>query len=233
MTDDDAPNEGAELPQRAWGGPQPGGGVPVPAEFEQLTGLGPAEAVIEREGFQLFPSFGPPVPRVLVRYRDGFAFRTKTKDVHVWRWEEIAVIQSNVWVRGSGRYDATAVHEYTLTKRTGEKVILDDSLKTSGGIGHVKKAVLELLEPRFAERYRGDEAMTFGPVTVHRKNGLEADGKHYAWAAIRNIEVEYGRFVITGTDGKRQEVRASKIPNIELLCKLIGLNLNSAKLAYA
>ncbi len=41
-----------------------------------------------------------------------------------------------------------------------------------------------------------------------------------------------GRFKITLNDREHQEVRVSKIPNIELLCQMIGLNLNSDELQY-
>jgi len=92
--------------------------------------------------------------------------------------------------------------------------------------------VFALLEPPPAQHYRAGEALTFGPVTIHHQNGLQTDGKPDAWNAIKNIEVERGRFKITQKDGKHHEVRVSAIPNIELLCRLIGLNLYSVELAY-
>ena len=92
--------------------------------------------------------------------------------------------------------------------------------------------MLPRLGPALAQRYQAGEALTFGPVTIHHQNGLQVDGKPNAWDAIRNIALERGRFKITLSDGKQHELRASAIPNIELLCRLIGLNINSHDLMY-
>lgn len=220
--------------QRAWGGPRPKGSVPVPAEFESVTSLGPADAVLEEApGISFGLNIGTPLAKVLVRYRDGFAFRAGGKDIHTWRWDEVAAIQTNnSWHSGGRESYSYTWHEYTLTKHSGEKVILDGTLKDIGDLEHIKHAVFALLEPPLAQRYRGGEALTFGPVTIDHQNGLQMDGKPYAWDAIQNIEVERGRFKITLKDGKHHDVRVSAIPNIELLCQLIGLNLYSGELAY-
>ncbi len=156
----------------------------MPTGFESLTSLGPVRAVFEDEGVQILPNFGTPVPSVLVRYHDGFAYRVQAmlarnrKDIHIWRWDEVATIESNIW-RRRGQYGSSyAVAEYTLTKRAGEKVVLNDTMKESGGIAHIKEAVFALLEPPLAKRYEAGEALTFGPVTIHRQSGLELDQKN-------------------------------------------------------
>jgi len=221
----------AEPFQRAWGGPRPKGPMPVPAEFEAVTSLGPATGVHpEAPGIGLPFDIGTPVARVLVRYREGFAYRAGGKDIHTWRWEEVAGIQTNNSYHGGVRSPSYTQHEYTLTKHSGEKVILNDTLKGIGELDPIKRAVFALLEPALAQRYRAGEDLTFGPVTIHHQKGLHMDGKPYAWDGIQNMEVERGRFKITLKDGQHHEVRVSAIPNIELLCRLIGLNLFSSEL---
>ncbi len=72
-------------------------------------------------------------------------------------------------------------------------------------------------------------------MTIQRQSGLQLEGMAsatYAWDAIQDIRVERGRFKVTLRDGKQHEAHASAIPNIELLCRLIGLEFLSPELAY-
>jgi hypothetical protein len=217
----------------AWGGSHSPGAVVVPQAFDPVTSLGPATAVFERDSDLIlaFPSFGPPKPNALVLYRDGFAFH-KGQELHIWRWDEIVFIQSNVWREGSigSRYTE---HEYTLTQRSGEKVILGNRIKSVGGAAEaIKRQVFAQLLPPLAQTYGAGQALTFGPVTIHKQNGLQLDGKPHAWDAIQDIQVDRGRFKLSLRDGKRHEARASAIPNIELLAQLIGLKFYETGLAY-
>jgi hypothetical protein len=218
----------------AWGGPRPDGSVPVPAEFDKVTNLGPAAAVHEHQdqGIRILPNFGPPRPSVLVLYRDGLAFRTG-KDLHTWRWEEVAVIVSNSSMHSSEHARVWTAYEYSLTKSSGEKVILDDGVKEiEDAIKPIKQAVFARLLPPLAQTYGAGQAVTFGPVTIHKQNGIQLDGKPYAWNAILEIKVERGRFTVTLRDSQKHEARVSAIPNIELLGQLIGLKFYETALAY-
>ena len=217
----------------AWGGSRPPGTVVVPQAFDPVTSLGPATAVFEHNPDLIlaFPSFGPPTPNGLVLYRDGFTFQ-KGKDLHTWLWDEISLIQSDVRREGSIGSRIT-VHEYTLTQRNGIKVLLGDRIKNVGGAAEaIKRQVFALLLPPLAQTYGAGQAVTFGPVIIHKQNGLQLDGKPYAWDAIQDIQVDRGRFKMVLRNGKRHEARASAIPNIELLAQLIGLKFFSPALEY-
>jgi hypothetical protein len=230
---DPADEPAAQSFKPAWGGTQPAGGLPVPANFEAVTSLGPAVAVHERDSGDIldFPTFGPPRPQTVVRYREGFAFHTG-KDLHTWRWEELASIQSDVSSQ-STRNSSFTSHEYRLAKLNGEHVILDDRLSKVGGLAEqIKPPVFAHLWPPLAQRYQAGEALTFGPVTVDRQHGPQLDGKSFAWDAIQNVQVERGQLKVQLKDGQHHAVRVSKIPNIELLSRLIGVNLNSGELTY-
>jgi hypothetical protein len=208
--------------------------VPVPVEFDQVTGLGPAIRLSAQHGVRIIPTFGAPHVTAMVRYRDGLAYRTGGKDVHNLRWDEVAGIQSNL-TRQLGEQPGISYtqHEYTLTRQGGQKLILDNGLQeTAIEAPAIKAAVFALMGPPLVQHYQAGEALTFGPVTVNKQNGLQLDGKTYAWAAIQDIKVERGRFKVTLRDGKKHEARVSAIPNIELLCQVIGVNLLSPELAY-
>lgn len=218
----------------AWGGPRPEGSLPVPVEFDAVTDLGPALAVHEHDGLRIFPNFGAPRPNALVRYRDGLAYHGGGKEVHSMRWEEMAVIVSNLWRHASEHGLGYTEHEYTLTKTSGDKLVLDDGLKGVEELAEqIKLAVFARLAPPLAARYQSGEALTFGPVTIQRQNGLQLDGKLYGWDAIQDLKVESGRFQLTLRTGKKHEARVSAIPNLELLCQLIGLKFYSPNLPYS
>ena len=182
------------------------------------------------QGIRLPFSFGTPRANELVRYHDGLAFRAHGAEIHTWRWDEVAAIQSNVTVH-SGAHSGVRETEqqYTLTHSSGEAVILDDGLQELGQlIGPVKHAVNARLAPALLQRYQADETLTFGPVTVQRQHGLQLDGKTYAWNSIQDIQVDDGRLKVTLRAGQKHEARVSAIPNIEVLCQLIGVKLESA-----
>ncbi len=226
-------NGASSQPTPAWGGARKPGSVPVPPGFENITGLGPATAVYGSNNTGSFfnnagLSLGPKASKALVLYRDGFAYRSGN-DVHVWRWEEVSIITSNV----DFQHTRNAYHSYTLTRKNGENLVLDETLQdVKDLIDPIKRNVFALLLPPLSSSYNSGKAITFGSVTIHRQNGLQMGGKTYRWDDIMDIKVERGRFTITLRDGKRYEERAASIPNIEMLCHLIGLKLNPADLIY-
>jgi hypothetical protein len=228
--DEDEP-ETDDTAAPAWGGPRPTGSVPVPAGFEALTSLGPAVEVTPHQGLKLLPSFGTPRASLLVRYRDGLAYRANDKDVHVWRWEEVVVIHTNN-ARHPAKEASWTSHEYTLTRQGGEQLILDDGLKgVWDAAEYIKTAVYALLRPPLKQRYQAGEALAFGPVTVHKQNGLQLDGKLYAWDTIEEIKLEHGQLKATLRNKQKHAARVSAIPNVELLCQLIGVKIDDRGLA--
>jgi hypothetical protein len=221
------PNE-PQAAQPAWGGPQAPGGKTAPAEFAHVTDMGHVSSVHEHQGLQLLPSFGPPRASVVVRYHLGLAFRTHGPEVTLWRWGEVATIQSNLvdnYLRHGGL--PRAAHEYTLTHQAGAKVILDDALKDVETLGTViKDAVYRLIAPPLEQRYQQGEALAFGPVTIQRQNGLQLEGKLYAWDTIQNVDVNKGVLEVALRDGHKLAARVAQMPNLELLCQLIGVKLD-------
>ena len=211
----------------AWGGPRQDG-VPVPAGFDGVSGLGPAVAVYESQGLHL-PHLGTAHASALVIYRDGFAYQAGNPDTHTWRFDEVAVIQSNLaWPPHSAEK-----HEYALTRTSGEALILDDAVKSvTNAADKIKAAVFARLAPTLIQRYQAGETLTLGPVTVQRAAGLTLGGQHYAWADILNIQVYSGRFQVSLRNGQHTELRASAIPNIELLGQLIGVDPVTMQLVY-
>ena len=224
----------AEAPAPAWGKPRAAGTVAVPAQFEPVTTLGAPTAVYRHQGAMLLAGLSGTKPKELVLYQDGLAFHTGGKEIHTWHWPEVAAILTDMpFVRSEHGGSGVALHEYTLLKGSGEKLILDDGLgfiEIEKLIEPIKDAVYARLYPPLAQQYEAGQAVTFGPVTAHRANGLEMGGKTYAWADIIEVKVDNGRLTVTMRDDHKHEVRTSEIPNVELLCRLIGVELQPTQL---
>jgi hypothetical protein len=228
--DEDDPEDNATAAP-AWGGPRPAGSAPVPAGFETVTSLGPALEVHPHKGLKLLPTFGTPRASVLVRYRDGLAYRAGDAFVHAWHWSEVAVIQTSM-ARHPVKDNAWTSHEYTLIRQDGEKLILDDEIKgVWDAAEYIKTAVFALLRPPLKQRYQAGEALAFGPVTVHQQAGLQLDGQTYAWDTIADVKLEHGQLKVTLRNRQKHAAHTSAIPNIEVLCQLIGVPLDADQLA--
>ena len=193
--------------------------VSVPAGFEGVNTLGPVMLVCAPKGVHM-PHLGTPHASTLVVYQDGFAYQAGSKDVKLWRFDEVAAIQTNEWLPSV----ATTTHEYTLFRNNGESLILDEGVHlVVAASNQIKFAVFKRLVESFVQRYEAGEALTFGPVTVQQQNGLQLSGNHYGWRDIQNVTVNRGKFKMM-LNNNEISVRASEIPNIELLGRLIGLN---------
>jgi hypothetical protein len=233
MSESDGTREPNDEPLApAWGGARPAGSVPVPKAFDGVSGLGPALEAHEPEPGIEFPYWGTPVAHTVVRYQDGLAYRARGKEIHTLRWEQVATIATNNRYHHGDRGEYTQC-EYTLVTPSGEKLILDDWLKRVERLAaYIQQEVYARLWPPLSEAYQAGQPLTFGAVTVARAAGLTLAGATYAWADIRNIQVEYGQFKVTQQDGHQHQVRVSALPNVELLGRLLGLTFNSGDLAY-
>jgi hypothetical protein len=228
-------NASSGKPAPAWGGARKQGSVPVPLGFDNVTSLGPATTVYgSNENTGLFfnsagISFGSKPLKALVLYRDGFAYKSGNENIQIWRWDEVSTIVSNV----DFQHTRDAYHSYTLTKKSEESLVLDETLQNIKDlIDLIKRNIFALLFPPLTSSYNSGKAVSFGPIIIHRQNGLQMGAKTYRWEDIMDIKVERGRFKIALRDNEQYEVRTSSIPNIEMLCKLIGLKLNPAALIY-
>ena len=229
------PIAGMEAFKPAWGGAQPGGGVPVPAAYQAVSGLGQAVKVYEHDGLDLdLLHLGTPHINSAVRYREGFAYQAGGKQIHTWRWEEVASITSDFVQANAAQNGGYPQHDYTLVRQNGENLVLSSGrVKEVNELGAaIKQAVFAHLGPPLAQQYKNGSSITFGSVTVQQANGIQMDGKPYAWATIQDIKIEGGRLTITLRDLKKHSVRAKTIPNVEILCQLLGVACGDFDLKY-
>jgi len=170
--------------------------------------------------------------QALVIYRDGFAYRTPAQLYSI-GWGDIASIVSHEKFHYSNHTSYTA-RRYSFSLSNGaEFTLTDDQFSEISEIEEaIKGSAYAVLLPPLKAAYQGGAPLTFGPVQVSQTNGLEAHGKAFRWDAILNVAVKKGRLIITDRDGKAFEVKTELIPNLEMLCQLIGIKAYTIDQVY-
>jgi hypothetical protein len=159
----------------------------------------------------------------VVVYDQGFAARVGS-GVTLWPWQAITTIVSDEKFEG---------RRYVVSNQSGDTVLLLDARfeEVRGLMQSIKGHVRAVLLPSLQRAYDEGQPLTFGPVIVGRE-GVTVRGRQLAWGAIGNVEVKNGRLILAPHNREKIEVRASRIPNIELLGELIGLNPVAMDLEY-
>jgi hypothetical protein len=173
--------------------------------------------------------------RMAVLYRDGIACAGR-KGVAAWRWPEIASITTDV-TRTSGRRGGVYIdRSYILRNSAGAQIGLNnDALEDVEGLADaIKRNVYAILGPQEAQYYQSGQPLSFGPITVSRQDGIQHGGRRYGWDEIVQLKVKEGLLRISTKDGGwlggRHTIRTASIPNVEILCQLLGVPCLSSDL---
>jgi hypothetical protein len=169
--------------------------------------------------------------KAIVEYDKGFAALVGSR-ASVWSWETIAAIVSDE------RYVSTkrggyGQHDYEIRGHAGQQLFISDyaSDDMRGLMSSVKKHAGRLLLPPLQTAYDDGKTLQFGAVTVNRE-AIVAKGRSFPWSTVANVKVKDGCLIVTPKNGEEFKVRASKIPNIEQLAVLIGLEPDTMDLVY-
>jgi hypothetical protein len=203
----------------------------VPNGFETVTQLGPATSVHLSKHHSLLPMGS--VVQTLVVYRDGFAVSLGKGKVQVWTWSEIVTILSKDFTYGNA--GVTQVDfQYTFEKQDGEKVTLNEARleELNDAVDAIKERVYASLRPPLQARYNAGTALVCGPVTVSKAEGLKVEGKTFAWNDLLRLELKQGSLQITTRDTHTHKVKAAEIPNVEMVCQIIGMSPDTIRLVY-
>jgi hypothetical protein len=169
--------------------------------------------------------------RAVALYEGGFTALRGSNPI-VLPWAAIASIVSDLKMV-SGQRIAWTEYRYEVRARDGTTVELTNDYfeDLDGIVSAIKGHVWMLLRPGAQAAYDAGQPLAFGPVTVSRE-GVVAGGLALAWSAVQDVGVKRGRLVVTPKGGSPLQVRASTIPNIELLGMLIGVDPTGMDLAY-
>ncbi|MCC7362647.1 MAG: hypothetical protein IT317_24415 [Anaerolineales bacterium] len=158
-------------------------------------------------------------------YEHGVAVRA-THGVQQAAWADVSAVYVRV-VRQPGTlgiYQTT--HLYTLEKRNGEKLRLDDALTDEvGKLGSaVQIAVARAQFPRYWDAYMAGQRVTFGPLALD-KHKFYVNDQELPWSQIRSVRIEQGSVWIEKTDQgwiRWTAVSVPDVPNLLVFHNLVG-----------
>jgi hypothetical protein len=119
---------------------------------------------------------------------------------------------------------------YCIIKTTDSKQVtlrsseIDNLLEL---ITQIKSFVYIHLYPGTLEAYRVGRALTFGPIEIHRKYikikrfDIMPSSKQVCWKDVDYITIKSGYLILRLHNQKTYQIKVSKIPNIEILFRLI------------
>ena len=163
--------------------------------------------------------------KAAVIYNNGFAYSDR-KGVQTWRWEQVQDVTANV-IRHytNGIYTGTT-HTYTIQKSTGEKLVLNDSIKDiEAFFTQLENNTLQQRYQRLADIYNNGVPVTFGPVTIGKQLGIQIGKKAYPWEEIEDVAINKGVLSIKKKNGgwfSGATASAGLIPNLQVLLSIIS-----------
>jgi hypothetical protein len=163
--------------------------------------------------------------KAAVVYTNGFAYSDR-KGLQTWRWDQVQDVTANV-VRHytNGIYTGTT-HTYTLQKSSGEKLVLNDSLKEIEAFyNHLENNTLQQRYQRLADAYNNGNPVTFGPVTIGKQSGIQIGKKAFPWEEIEEVAINKGYLTIKKKQGgwfSGATAAAGAIPNLHVLLSIIN-----------
>lgn len=158
-------------------------------------------------------------------YEHGVAVRS-THGVQQAAWTDIAAVYVRV-VRQPGTFGFYhTTHLYTIEKRNGEKLRLDDALSDEvARLGNaVQIAVARAQFGRYWDAYMAGQRVAFGPLALDRQKFYVND-QELPWSKIRSVRIEQGSVWIEKTDQgwiRWTSVSVPDVPNLLIFHDLVG-----------
>jgi hypothetical protein len=163
--------------------------------------------------------------KAAVTYTNGFAYSDR-KGVRFWRWDQVQDVTANVVRHYTYGIYTRTTHTYTIQKSSGEKLLLDDSLMAIESFySHLENNTLQQRYQRMADTYNNGNSVTFGPVTIGKKTGIQIGKKSYPWEDIEEVAIHKGVLSIKKKNGgwfSGATASAGMIPNLQVLLSIIN-----------
>lgn len=103
----------------------------------------------------------------------------------------------------------------------GSPVSLDNTLRNLPElISRIKAGLYPHLLPRLRARLRAGDWISFGPLDLHAQT-FRLRGREFLWTEVEHIDAQSGYLTIELKNQVVHRIPISRIPNIELLLKLI------------
>ena len=159
-----------------------------------------------------------------VLYSDGLAYHDR-KGLQSWRYDEVATMSSAVTKHYTNGIYTGTTHIYTLVKKDGNRLVLNDSLEQIEDLANkIQDRIFPILYPLYAQEYNSGKTLTFGPVTMSKQAGITIGKKNYPWDEVKQVSIQRGFIQVAKKDGgwfSGANVSASSVPNLPVLLSLL------------
>jgi hypothetical protein len=151
--------------------------------------------------------------------RDGLAFL---------RWGEIASLRVSSVQRTFSGIPISTVRLVGLAASDGRRVAFDGDIRgVDDALEKIRVRLLPILYERLEPGFQSGQTFAFGPIELHKDQGMTLKKKCLPWNTLQKAAVDQGalRLAVGEADGKLKEIRVpvDEIPNLDLLMVFIRL----------
>lgn len=160
-------------------------------------------------------------------HKSGVYFHRLLGKSQFFQWNDISALYVNL-KQVNSKYRALSINALIRTKENETLSLRESSIENLPElITQIKSAVYIHLNPVFRERFRAGEAISFGPIDIQRKYikikrlGIKPPSPIIPWMEVSLITVRSGYLLVKLNNNSLYRIRAAKIPNLEILLRLI------------
>ena len=162
--------------------------------------------------------------KAAVIYKNGLAYCDR-KGMRAWRWDEFGSLTSAVTKHYTNGIYTGTTHVYTLTKRDGDKFVLNDTIaKVEDLAAEIRKNIFPLLYDIYAQAYNEGRTCVFGPVKLNKSSGIQVGKKTYNWEEVEQVAIQKGTLSVKKKGGRwfsGASATAASIPNLEVMLTIV------------
>jgi hypothetical protein len=159
-------------------------------------------------------------------FEHGIKVHVRPFTVITLRWSQIAGIASGTLQE---RILGIPFHTYfsaTLYPNLGKPIYLGNMIAdTSALVNQLKSKLDPLLLPDLQRNFLSDQWIHFGELSLNRQ-GIRLVKKKILWDQITFLGIKHGYFIIEASHGPKLRQPIFKIPNLEILLRIISWRTN-------
>jgi hypothetical protein len=152
--------------------------------------------------------------------RDGLAF---------FRWGEVASLRVSSTQRTFIGIPVGATRQVALAAADGRRIAFDGDIRgVDDALQKIRLRLLPILYERFEPGFQSGQTFAFGPIELHKDQGMILKKKILPWNTLQKAAVDQGalHLAVGEENGKLKEIRVpvDDIPNLDLLMVFIRLS---------
>ncbi|MDD5369981.1 MAG: hypothetical protein PHQ40_12915 [Anaerolineaceae bacterium] len=158
-------------------------------------------------------------------FEGGITIQDHTSE-NTWRWEEVISIRVAVTRRFALGFATGAVHSYTLVRKNGQRLVMDENLRDVERLAEaIREKVAPMLYAQYAPEFENGGEFVFGPILVSQARGVVINQKTLPWGRVRQASIGRGALslAIVDENGRSSELKVpvEQIPNPDVLLALM------------